>query len=109
MKRALLGEFPKITVNKSGDDKKKESKRSEPPSRASASTRARSLLSLVRQLRGDSESDVRSNLVDLLVQQARLSSGSRISFPFDDAEGDMIMRSPGEKGIPFCHLRCRIH
>ena len=50
----------------------------------------------MRQLRGDSESDVRSNLGDLLVQQARLSSGSRISFPFDDAEGDMIIRSPGE-------------
>jgi hypothetical protein len=96
LKRALLGEFPKITVNKSGDDKKKESKRSEPPSRASASTRARSLLSLARQLRGDSESDVRSSLGDLLVQQARLSSGSRNGFAFDDAEGDMIMRSPGE-------------
>jgi hypothetical protein len=96
LKRALLGEFPKITLNKSGDDKKKESKRSEPPSRASASTRARSLLNLARQLRGDSESDVRSSLGDLLVQQARLSSGSRNGFPFDDAEGDMIIRSPGE-------------
>jgi E3 ubiquitin-protein ligase UBR4 len=102
LKRALLGEFPKITVNKSITDKKKDTKRPEPLGRGSASTRARSLLSLARQLRGDSESDVRSSLGDLLVQQARLSSGSRNGFPFDDGEDELIVRSPGEANImPF--------
>ena len=106
LKRALLGELPKITIYKGGSDKKKDSKRSgASTNRTSASTRARSLLSLARQLRGESSSDgdVRSSLGDILVQQARLSSGARGSFPFDDAEDEMIIQntSGGGRTIPF--------
>jgi hypothetical protein len=102
LKRALVGELPKISISKSNTDKKKDAKRSETTSnRSSASTRARSLLSLARQLRGESEGDVRSSLGDILVQQARLSSGSRSSFPFDDADDDMMISSGDGNMIPF--------
>ena len=92
LKRALLGELPKIIINKGGKEKKSEAKKSlsslPRSSVPSASNRARSLLSLARQLRGESGSDVRSSLGDLLVQQARLSSGARSGFAFDE-EGDV--------------------
>lgn len=101
LKRALKGDFPDAFIGKAKPEKgeSREAESSSSPNRASASSRARSLLNLARTLRGDGDSEVRSSLSDLLAQQARLGSRGRNSFPFDDDDDIIIHHNPGEGNI----------
>ena len=125
LKRALLGELPKSTGRGSGDGdsggggdspgKRRSSgapgglssRRGDQSSRMLAANKARSLLSLARQLCNDSSSggldSDRSSRGDLLVRQALLNAGAgsgSLEF-FDEAEGDMfgIMNASGDSGV----------
>jgi len=108
LKRALIGELPKVNTKTSdnlnrGDsqhNKKKSSsdgsfssnKRLDTSKGSPAANKARSLLSLARQLRSEAgSSGERPSRGDLLVQQALLNSGSGSSFEiFDESDGDML-------------------
>uniref|UniRef100_A0A7S2EA45 GRF-type domain-containing protein n=1 Tax=Ditylum brightwellii TaxID=49249 RepID=A0A7S2EA45_9STRA len=109
MKRAMLGELPKSGVKEHSDNSgggESSSKRSNSlpffstsrgsSSRLSVANKARSLLSLARQLRSESSGsgadNERSSRGDMLVRQALLNAGSGGSIEFfdDSTDGDMF-------------------
>ena len=127
LKRALLGEFPKVTGKGMGDylgggdapGKRRSAssgahstnRQHDSSSLSSPTNKARSLLSLARQLRSESSGlgDDHTSRGDLLVRQALMNSTSGLgggnsggSFEFfDETEGDMlnIINASGEGNV----------
>jgi len=120
LKRALTGELPKVSAKPSDSVSRADSQHGKKRSsidgsfsstrrpdhqnhRSSAASKARSLLSLARQLRSEAGSGGdRSSRGDLLVQQALLNSSAGSSFEvFDESDGDMlgIINSSAEGNI----------
>lgn len=104
VKSSLLGDFPKSCRTRSENIDLIPSRRSSSGANASspnraefsyrptAANKARSLLSLARQLRNESSgisNDNRPGGGDILVRQALLNAGGTFEF-FDEAEGDMF-------------------
>lgn len=99
LKRAFLGELPKIRMETAQSSGQSLADISSSSAGGSAGNRARTLLRLAQQLRNESSASDRSRVNDLLVRQSLLGSSGAGGLSIDDMEemdSDMVGSLPSD-------------